>query len=82
MHTQTYEVTFMGQADTALRAEFDDYEVSIGRGTTTLRADLSDQRALDRLMERIIRQKLIVLHMQLVTPPSATLSGPGLSPPS
>jgi hypothetical protein len=59
VHTQTYEVTFMGQADTALRAEFDDYEVSIGQGTTTLRADLSDQRALDRLMERIIRQELI-----------------------
>ena len=71
MHTQTYEITFMGQADTALRAEFDDYEVSIGRGTTTLRAELSDQGALDRLMERIIGQELIVLHMQLVAPPSA-----------
>ena len=69
MRTQTYEITFMGQADTALRAEFDDCEVTIGRGTTTLRADLSDQ-ALRRLMERIIGQELIVLHMQLVAPPS------------
>ena len=68
MQTQTYEITFMGQADTALRREFDDYEVSIGRGTTMLRAELSDQGALDRLMERIIGQELIVLHMQLVGP--------------
>ena len=66
MQTQTCEITFMGQADTALRREFDDYEVSIGRGTTMLRAELSDQGALDRLMERIIGQELIVLHMQLV----------------
>lgn len=71
VHTQTYEITFMGQADTALRRKFDDYEVSIGRGTTMLRAELSDQGALDRLMERIIGQELIVLHMQLVGPPSA-----------
>ena len=73
MHTQTYEITFMGQADTELRAEFDDCEVTTGRGTTTLRADVSDQGALYPLMERIIGQGLIVLHMQLVAPPS---SGP------
>lgn len=71
MHTQTYEITFMGQADTDLRAEFDDCEVTTGRGTTTLRADLSDQGALYPLMERIIGRGLIVLHMQLVSPSSS-----------
>jgi hypothetical protein len=71
VHTQTYEITFMGQADTELRAEFDDCEVITGRGTTTLRADLSGQGALHPLMERIIGQGLIVLHMQLVAPPSS-----------
>jgi hypothetical protein len=70
VQTETYEITFMGQADTALSREFDDYEVSIGRGTTMLRAELSDQGALDRLMGRIIGQELIVLHMQLVGAPT------------
>jgi hypothetical protein len=71
VHTQTYEITFMGQADTVLRAEFDDCEVTIGRGTTTLRADLSDQAAFHSLADRIIGQKLIVLHMQLIAPRSS-----------
>jgi hypothetical protein len=71
VHTQTYEITFMGQADTELRAEFDDCEVITGRGTTTLRADLSGQGALYPLMERIIGQGLMVLHMQLVAPSSS-----------
>jgi hypothetical protein len=65
---QTYEITFIGQADTVLRAEFDDCEVTVGQGTTTLRAELPDQLALNGLMERIIGLGLKVVHMHLVAP--------------
>jgi hypothetical protein len=50
---QTYEITFLGQAGTTLRAEFEDYEVIIGRGVTTLRTELPDSGALSGLVERI-----------------------------
>ena len=46
MRCQTYEITFVGQAGTTLCAEFDDCAITIGPGTTTLRAQLPDQGAL------------------------------------
>ena len=36
-----YEITFTGRAGPAVGAEFDDCEVILGTGTTTLRADLA-----------------------------------------
>ena len=68
MRARTYEITFMGQAGAALRAEFDDCEVSIGPGTTTLRAELPDQGALSGLMERITGLGLEVIDVSLVAP--------------
>ena len=68
MRSHTYEITFMGQAGEALRAEFDDCEVSIGPGTTTLRAELPDQGALAGLMERITSLGLEVIDVSLVAP--------------
>jgi hypothetical protein len=65
---QTYEITFTGQAGTALRAEFDDCEITVDRGTTTLRAELPDQGALSGLVQRIIGLGLEVVHLQLVAP--------------
>ena len=53
MRCQTYEITFVGQAGTALCAEFDDCAITIGPGTTTLRAQLPDQDALMGLVQRI-----------------------------
>ena len=53
MRSQIYEITFTGQAGSALRAEFDDCEVTLGPGTTTLRAEVPDQGALSGLMDRI-----------------------------
>jgi hypothetical protein len=53
MSSRTYEITFAGQAGTALRAEFDDCEVSVSQGMTTLRAELPDQGALQGLLQRI-----------------------------
>ena len=68
MRSHMYEITFMGQAGEALRAEFDDCEVSIGPGTTTLRAELPDQAALSGLVERITGLGLEVIDVSLVAP--------------
>ena len=69
MQSQIYEITFTGQAGTALRAEFDDCEVTVGPGTTTLRAELPDQGALSGLVQRITGLGLELIHMHLVAPP-------------
>jgi hypothetical protein len=66
---QIYEITFTGQAGTALRAEFEDCEVTVGPGTTTLRAELPDQGALSGLVQRITGLGLEVIHMHLVASP-------------
>jgi len=69
VRSQTYEITFLGQAGTALCAEFDDCEVTIGPGTTTLHAEMPDQGALSGLMERISGLGLKVIDVSLVAPP-------------
>jgi hypothetical protein len=68
VRSQIYEITFTGQAGSALRAEFDDCEVTLGRGTTTLRAEVPDQGALSGLMDRITGLGLEVIDMHLVAP--------------
>jgi len=65
---QTYEITFAGEAGTTLRSEFDDCEVSVGPGTTTLRAELPDQAALGGLVQRIIGLRLELVCVLLVEP--------------
>lgn len=69
MASQIYEVTFLGQAGATLCAEFDDCEVTIGPGTTTLHAELPDQGALSGLMARISGLGLKVIDVCLVAPP-------------
>ena len=69
VRSQTYEITFLGQAGSTLSAAFDDCEVTIGPGTTTLRADLPDQGALSGLMERISNLGLKVVDVSLVALP-------------
>ena len=66
---QTYEITFLGEAGTTLRAEFEDCEVIIGRGTTTLRTELPDRGALSGLMARINGLGLDVIDVSLVASP-------------
>ena len=68
MRSQIYEITFTGQAGSALRAEFDDCEVTVGPGITTLRAEVPDQGALSGLMDRITGLGLEVVDMHLVAP--------------
>ena len=69
MQAQTFEITFLGQAGTTLRAEFEDCEVTLGPGITTLRAELPDRGALSGLMERINSLGLDVIDVSLVAPP-------------
>ena len=69
VHARTYEITFLGQAGTTLRAEFDDCEVTVGPDSTTLRAELPDQGALTGLMQRITGLGLDVIDVSLVAPP-------------
>lgn len=69
MEPQTYEITFAGRAGPALRAEFDDCEVAVGPGTTTLRADLPDPAAFAGLMQRIAALRLEVVYVHMVASP-------------
>lgn len=69
VRSQTYEITFLGQAGSTLSAAFDDCEITIGPGTTTLRADLPDQGALSGLIERISSLGLKVIDVSLVALP-------------
>ena len=68
MRSRTYEITFAGQAGAALRAEFDDCDITIGPGTTTLRAELPDQAALSGLVLRITGLGLEMIQMRQVAP--------------
>jgi hypothetical protein len=68
MQSQTYEITFTGEAGATLRAEFDDCAITVTPGTTTLRAQLPDQTALFGLVQRITGLGLEVVHMHLVAP--------------
>ena len=64
-----YEITFTGQAGPAVGAEFDDCQVTLGAGTTTLRAELPDQCALSGLIQRVISLHPEITQVQLVAPP-------------
>ena len=66
---QTYEITFTGQASSTLCAEFDDCEVTVGRGTTMLRAELPDRGALSGLLQRITGFGLELIDLHIVAPP-------------
>ena len=70
MPSQTYEITFAGQADTVTRAEFDDCEVSVGPDSTTLHRELPDQCALHGLIQRIASLGLDLIHVSVVAPPA------------
>jgi hypothetical protein len=69
VHAQIYEITFLGQAGATIRAQFDDCEVIVGAGTTTVRAELPDRGAFSGLMERINSLGLDVIDVSLVTLP-------------
>ena len=65
---RTYEITFTGRAGDTLRTAFDDCTVTLGPGTTTLRAELPDQAALWGLVQRITGLGLEVVGLHLLAP--------------
>jgi hypothetical protein len=78
MQSRTYEITFTGQAGRTLRAEFDDCAITVGPGSTTLRAELPDQPALIGLVQRIIGLGLEVVQVAPVSPvPLVSMPPPG-----
>jgi hypothetical protein len=68
VRSYTYKITFTGQAGSVLQAEFDDCQVTIGPGTTTLQAELLDQGALTGLIDRVTGLGLKVIDVSLVAP--------------
>jgi hypothetical protein len=66
--SRTYEITFAGQAGTVLQAEFDDCEISLGSGTTTLHREVIDQAALHGLLQRIASFGLELIDVSVVPP--------------
>lgn len=71
MRSQTYEITVSGQAGPMTCAAFDDCQITIGPGTTTLWADLPDQAALGGLLQRIAGLRLELIFLRRVAPPPA-----------
>jgi hypothetical protein len=61
MTLRTYEITINGEAEPAIRAAFDDFDVSVSPGTTTLTGRLMDQAALHGVIDR-----LQDLHLELL----------------
>lgn len=76
LRSQVYEITFEGRADSVIRAEFDDCEVSVGQDTTTLRVGRPDPAALWGIVERMMGLGLKLIELRLVAVPSAA-SGDG-----
>jgi Family of unknown function (DUF6325) len=70
VQSRTYEVTFAGEAGDVVLAEFDDCEVSVGPGATTLRLEIPDQGALYGLLHRIASFGLELIDVSVVAPPA------------
>lgn len=70
-----YELAFKGAASDAVRALFDDYEVTVGPGVTVVRGTFADRAALHGAIGRIHDLGLELLDVRLVA--EATGNDPG-----
>jgi hypothetical protein len=68
MTSRIYEITFAGEAVPAIVAAFEEFDVTIGSGCTTLRADLPDQAALHAAINRLMDFGLELLTVRAVDP--------------
>jgi hypothetical protein len=59
-----YEIIFSGEAVPAITAAFEEFDVTIGCGCTTLRAELPDQAALHGTLERMMSLGLELLEVR------------------
>jgi hypothetical protein len=69
MTPRTYEITFAGEAVPAIVAAFEDFDVTISPGCTTLKAELPDQAALHGAIDRLMDFGLELLTVKTVDPP-------------
>jgi hypothetical protein len=67
MTPRTYDITFAGEAIPALVAAFEEFEVIVQTGSTTLRAELPDQAALYGIMNRLQDFGLELLEVRVVS---------------
>jgi hypothetical protein len=73
--SRIYEITFTGRAGAVLQAEFDDCEISLGPGTTTLHREVPDQAALHGLLQRIASFGLELIDISVVPPADVRQGG-------
>ena len=66
MTDRTYEITFAGEAVPAIEGVFEDFDITVRAGTTTLRAQLPDQAALHGAIERLRALDLELLEVRTV----------------
>ena len=66
MASRTYEITFVGEAVPAIVDAFEDFDVVVGAGSTTLRADQLDQPALYGAIVRLQNLGLELLEVRAV----------------
>ena len=70
MTPRTYEITFAGEAVPAIVAAFEDFDVTICSGCTTLRAELPDQAALHGAIDRLMDFGLELLTVKALEAPA------------
>lgn len=66
MTTRTYEITFEGEAVPAIVEAFEEFDVVVGAGHTTLRAQRFDQAALHGALDRVRALGLDLLEVRVV----------------
>ena len=69
MCLRTYEITVATEAIPAIVAAFEEYEVTVGAGHTTLRAEQTDQAALHGILDRLWAFGLELLEVRTVERP-------------
>jgi hypothetical protein len=66
MAARAYEIIFTGEAVPAIVSAFEDFDVTIGSGCTTLRAEHLDQPALHGAIGRLQNLGLELLEIRTV----------------
>jgi hypothetical protein len=76
MPTRTYDITVAGEAVPAITAAFEEFDIIVHGGRTTLRSELPDQAALQGALERVMALGLVLLKVQIVEGEESSCPGP------
>jgi 2-keto-3-deoxy-6-phosphogluconate aldolase len=66
MASRTYEIIFRGEAVPAIVDAFEDFDVTVGAGRTTLRGEQLDQAALHGAIDRLQNLGLELLEVRAI----------------